>query len=110
MLKTELSRAGRRQWDVENPGLPHLLDVTARLDEFREIQDGWADGMQSAENWGNGYGKAPDHAGLDWLAGSFERHFPDDLPLPYTCPPPEGGVQIVPAPMRWQPWLHRPKG
>ena len=58
------------------------------------MQDGWADGMQSVENWGDGYGKAPDHAGLDWLADSFERHYPDDLPLPYTYPTPEGGVQM----------------
>ncbi len=94
MLKTEPFRAGRRQWNAENPGLPHPLDVAARLAEFREMQDGWADGMQSVENWGDGYGKAPDHAGLDWLADSFERHYPDDLPLPYTYPTPEGGVQM----------------
>ena len=49
--------------------------------------------MQHARDWGNGYGKAPDHAGLDWLADAFNRHYPDDLPLPYLFPTPEGGVE-----------------
>lgn len=94
MLRTHHSRLGRRQWSLENPGVRHPLDVPAQLNEFRELQDGWADGMQVASNWGNGYGKAPDHAGLDWLSDTFERHYPDDVPLPYAYPTPEGGVQI----------------
>ena len=94
MLRTHYSRLGRRQWSLENPGVPHPLDVPARLDEFKELRDGWADGMQVASDWGNGYGKAPDHAGLDWLADTFERRYPDDAPLPYAYPTPEGGVQI----------------
>ena len=72
----------------------HPLDVPARLDEFRALRDGWADGMQYAGDWGNGYGKAPSHAGLDWLAAAFTRHYPQDAPLPYTYPTPEGGVQM----------------
>ena len=60
------------------------LDVPARLDELRSMEDGWLDG----------YGKAPDHRGLDWLTRTFERNYPDDLPLPYTYPTPEGGVQM----------------
>ena len=60
------------------------LDVPARLDELRAMQDGWLEGS----------GKAPSPAGLDWLANSFERHFPDDLPLPYTFPEPEGGIEM----------------
>lgn len=60
------------------------LDVPARLDEFRAMRDGWLDGE----------GKAPTQAGLDWLAASFERNYPDDLPLPHTYPTPEGGVQM----------------
>ena len=95
MLRTKYIIAGRRQWSVENPGVPHPLDVTARLDELRELEDGWADGMQyPPSDWGNGYGKAPSHSGLDWLSGAFERHYPDDAPLPYTYPTPEGGIQI----------------
>ena len=72
----------------------HPLDVPSRLDEFRSLRDGWADGMQYAGDWGNGYGKAPSHAGLDWLAAAFTRHYPADAPLPYTYPTPEGGVQM----------------
>ena len=60
------------------------LDVPARLDEFRAMQDGWLDGE----------GLAPRHAGLDWLADALDRHFQADAPLPYTYPTPAGGVQL----------------
>lgn len=80
---------------VEDAAKPrHPLDVPARLDEFRELKDGWADGMQYAGNWGNGYGKAPSYAGLDWLSVAFTRYYPEDAPLPFTYPTPEGGVQM----------------
>ena len=59
------------------------LDVPARLDELRIMENGWLDGA----------GNAPSHQGLDWLSASFERYFPDDLPLPYIYPTPEGGVE-----------------
>ena len=53
------------------------LDVPARLDELRGMQDGWLEGD----------GKAPPHSGLDWLSGAFaKRGYPDDIPLPYTYP------------------------
>ena len=94
MLRTDASRLGRRQWLLQNPGVPHPLDVARQLSELKGLQDGWADGMQVAAKWGNGYGKAPNHAGLDWLADSFDRYYPDDAPLPYTYPTPEGGVQL----------------
>ena len=94
MVRTNYSLVGRRQWEAENPGTPHPLDVAARLAEFREMQDGWADGMQHSQDWGNGYGKAPSHHGLNWLAQAFEVNYPDNLPLPYTYPTPEGGVQL----------------
>ena len=84
MLRTDYSRIGRRQWATENPGVPHPLDVAARLNELRAMQDGWLDGD----------GVAPPHVGLDWLADAFNRHYPDDLPLPYAYPTPEGGVQM----------------
>lgn len=61
-----------------------LLDVGARLDEFRNLQDGWLEDG----------GVAPDHDGLDWLSGIFERHYPDDLQLPRTYPTAEGGVSL----------------
>lgn len=70
------------------------LDVPTRLDEFRNLRDGWADGIQHPSDWGNGYGYAPRHEGLDWLTAKFTAEYPDDLPLPYTYPTPEGGVQM----------------
>ena len=71
-----------------------VLNVNERLDSFKQIEDGWADGMQPASQWGNGYGKAPSHKGLDWLKQQFAVHYPDDLPRPYLYPTPEGGVQV----------------
>ena len=59
------------------------LDVPARLDQFRAMQSGWLDGG----------GQAPSLDGLDWLSASFERHFPDDLPLPNIYPTPEGTLE-----------------
>ena len=60
------------------------LDVPTRLNEFRGMRNGWLEGD----------GRAPDHAGLDWLSASFERHYSKDIPLPHTYPTPEGGVQL----------------
>lgn len=60
------------------------LDVSASLDEFRSLQDGWLDGE----------GKAPDHDGLDWLSDTFECYYPNDLQLPRTYPMAGGGVSL----------------
>ena len=60
------------------------LDLDARLDEFRNLQSGWLEDG----------GKAPDHAGLDWLSAVFELYYPDDLQLPRTYPTAEGGVSL----------------
>ena len=59
-------------------------DVCARLDELRSLRDGWLEDG----------GKAPSHDGLDWLQGSFERHYPRDLPPPYAYPTPDGGISL----------------
>ncbi|MCY3770665.1 MAG: hypothetical protein OXG98_01380 [Gemmatimonadetes bacterium] len=59
------------------------LDIHGRLDELRCLEDGWLDGD----------GKAPGSDELDWLAAGFDRHYPEDLPLPYLYPTTEGGVQ-----------------
>ena len=67
---------------VERVALLHPRDFHARLDEFRNLQDGWHEGD----------GKAPPHSGLDWLSHAFARGYPDDVPLPYTSPTFEGGV------------------
>ncbi|MFP4193163.1 MAG: hypothetical protein ACLFU6_13965 [Candidatus Hydrogenedentota bacterium] len=59
------------------------LDVPARLEELRSLQDGWLEGE----------GRAPSHEGLDWIAKAFTQHYPDDLCLPHVYPTPEGGIQ-----------------
>lgn len=66
------------QIDVLDP-----LDVASRLDEFRSLDDGWLEGS----------GKAPSAKGLDWFSAEFDKHYPDDLPLPYLYPTAEGGVR-----------------
>ena len=63
---------------------PRINDVLSRLDELRGMQDGWYEGE----------GVAPSDEGLDWLSDAFERHYPDDAPLPYTYPNPEGGIRM----------------
>ena len=68
---------------VERVTVLHPLDFHACLDEFRNMRDGWLEGD----------GKAPPHSGLDWLSEAFRRGYPDDIPLPYTYPTYEGGVQ-----------------
>ena len=59
------------------------LDVSRQLDEMRSLQSGWLEGE----------GLAPSEAGLTWLAGVFDQHFPVTMPLPYLYPTPTGGVQ-----------------
>lgn len=68
-----------RSIDPLNP-----LDVDARLDEFRNLRDGWLDGD----------GMAPKHSNLDWLSSVFGRYYPGDLPLPHTYPTVNGGVSL----------------
>ena len=60
------------------------LDPASRLDEFRDMQDGWLDG----------YGYAPSPRGLDWLSSSLKRRYAADAPSPYIYPTPEGGVSL----------------
>ena len=59
------------------------LDVGLQLDGMRSMKAGWLEGA----------GLAPANAGLDWLTGAFERHFPGDAPPPYLYPTETGGVQ-----------------
>ena len=59
------------------------LDIHARVDELRQLQTGWLDGD----------GQPLASAGLNWFVDSFDSNFPDELPLPYLYPTPEGGVQ-----------------
>ncbi len=59
------------------------IDIRCRLDELRRLEDGWLEG--------DGTVSGSDELG--WLATCFDRHYPDDLPLPYLYPTTEGGVQ-----------------
>ena len=68
-------------------------EIKRRLAELRDLQDGWADGMQNVRDWGSGFGKAPSHDGLAWLTVQFERFYPNDAPRPRIYPTPEGGIQ-----------------
>ena len=82
--------------DVEllSPRLDDLLDIGRQLEALKSLEDGWADGIQIAEDWGKGYGIAPSAKGVDWLGGRFAARYADDLPLPYVYPTPEGGVSL----------------
>ena len=68
---------------IEHLSILDALDVGAQLDELRLIQDGWLEGG----------GLAPPEAGLNWLSDAFDRHFPDEAPLPHLYPTETGGVQ-----------------
>ena len=79
------NRSGKLQSfeSVEHISILDPLDIPGRLDELRDLRDGWLEGK----------GVAPPDAGLDWLAEAFGQHFPDDLPLPFLYPTGQGGVQ-----------------
>jgi len=70
--------------NVERLSLLDVNDIAARLEEFKALRHGWLDGNK---------GFAPNQAGLDWLAETFQRNYPDELPTPYLYPTAEGGVQ-----------------
>lgn len=59
------------------------LDVSARLEEFKDMKDGWFEGE----------GVAPSPDGLDWLASEFEQRYVGDAPPPYLYPTIDGGVR-----------------
>ena len=40
------------------------LGISRQLADLRNLKDGWADGMQPADQWGEGYGKARWHRAL----------------------------------------------
>lgn len=61
-----------------------MEEFKARLQELKELKDGWYDGE----------GKAPDRHKLDKFAKTFEMIYPLDFPLPYVYPTPDGGIQL----------------
>lgn len=69
---------------IEHTTILDPRDVSARLEELKAFKNGWLDGR----------GVAPQHAGLDWLAGAVESRYSEDLPLPYFYPVAEGGVRL----------------
>ncbi len=69
------------------------LAVARRLEHFKGLEDGWADGMQPASEWGREFGLTPSHEGLDWLVVQFRTYYAYSLPQPRLYPTPEGGVQ-----------------
>ena len=79
---------------LEQVNILDPLDVPARLDEMRNLSDGWAEGMQPLNADGSPANRAPRHEGLDWLSEVFEQIYPEEMPNPYAYPTPEGGVQV----------------
>ena len=61
------------------------LDVTARFEEFKLLRAGWLNGND---------GKHLDSTLLDELAELFSLNYSSDLPLPYSFPTAQGGVQF----------------
>lgn len=84
--KANLNNSGKIvSWEsIEKISPPDSLDVPSSLYKLGKLKDGWLDGD----------GVALDHEGLKWLEEAFVDNFPDDLPLPYTYPTPDGGIQM----------------
>ena len=91
------NRANRLQGieSVEHISILDPLDIGARIDEFKSLKAGWLDGQ----------GIPPPHDGLDWLVASFNSSYPDNLPLPYLFPTPEGHVLAEWELKPWSPSL-----
>ena len=60
------------------------IDVPARLEEFKEVENGWLDGE----------GMVPSRDGLDWLIGAFRAHFPSEAMPARTYHTREGHVRM----------------
>lgn len=88
------NRQGRLQSleNVSEVSLLDPLDVAFRLDEFRNLQDGWLEGE----------GIAPSETGLDWLSQVFYGNYPIADEFPYSYPTPEGGVQFEWSAGAWE--------
>jgi hypothetical protein len=79
------NRAGVQQGfeSIHDLVLLDPLDVPCRMDELRDLQNGWLDG----------HGIAPDSQGLDWLSEQFDTHYRDELPLPHCYPTETGDIR-----------------
>lgn len=68
---------------IEHVSILDELDIPSRLEELRQLKDGWLEGE----------GRAPSREGMEWLSQVFAQYYPDDLQLPYLYPTPSGGIQ-----------------
>jgi hypothetical protein len=66
------------------PAFESFNDVWVRLDQLLLLKDGWLEGR----------GSAPTSSGVDWLRDKFAQHYPEDLPMPFVYPTPEGGIRL----------------
>jgi len=73
----------QRLESVEHITMLEDRDVGVRLDEFRNLKNGWLDDK----------GIAPAKDGLDWLLEQLTTLYSEELETPYLYPTPEGGVQ-----------------
>ena len=69
---------------IEHISILDALDIPARLDELRSLQDGWLEGQ----------GEAPSPEGLDWMSQALGQYYPEDLQLPFLYPTAEGEIQV----------------
>ena len=72
------------EWAAGRVDLLNPMDVPTRLEEFRDMEDGWQGGEELA----------PHNAGLDWLSRRFINHYPYGVSLPCTYPSYQGGIQM----------------
>lgn len=66
---------------IDHVSILDPLDISLRLAELGQLQDGWLEGK----------GKAPAKEGIVWLEQAFESNYPEYLTLPYLFPTGEGG-------------------
>ena len=87
---------GKRVGNIEVLGRTSdgALDIERQLADLRTLEDGWADGIQPVDQWGEGYEKAPSAEGLDWLRSWLEKTYSNDLLPLHIYPTPEGGVSL----------------
>ena len=68
---------------VDHVRILHPQDISARLDEFRLLKNGWLDG----------HGRAPAVTDLDRISDFLEEQYPDSLVPPYLYPAETGGIR-----------------
>lgn len=80
----KLNRSSKLQSieSVEHVSILDSMDVASRLDELKNLKDGWLDGK----------GVTPILTGVDWLTTAFSEYYPEDLSPPYLYPTAEGNI------------------